>query len=119
MGNLNQEYLRTKSHYETLVNISERYDGYNQSIRRIMEQKGVNPGIIGVVADILALPEKYETAIEIALGGALQNIVTEDNETAKKMIQFFKEESVWPSDFFTAYEYPPKKQYDFSDCFRG
>lgn len=90
MGNLNQEYLRTKSRYETLVNISERYDGYNQSIRRIMEQKGVNPSIIGVVADILALPEKYETAIEIALGGALQNIVTEDNETAKKMIQFLK-----------------------------
>ena len=90
MGNLNQEYLRTKSRYETLVNISERYDGYNQSIRRIMEQKGVNPGIIGVVADILALPEKYETAMEIALGGALQNIVTEDNETAKKMIQFLK-----------------------------
>lgn len=55
-----------------------------------MEQKNVNPGIIGVVADILALPEKYETAIEIALGGALQNIVTEDNETAKKMINFLK-----------------------------
>lgn len=90
MGNLNQEYLRTKSRYETLMNITERYDGYNQSIRRIMEQKNVNPGIIGVVADILALPEKYETAIEIALGGALQNIVTEDNETAKKMINFLK-----------------------------
>lgn len=84
MGNLNQEYLRTKSRYETLMNITERYDGYNQSIRRIMEQKNANPGIIGVVADILALPEKYETAIEIALGGALQNIVTEDNETAKR-----------------------------------
>lgn len=90
MANLNQEYLRTKSRYETLMNITERYDGYNQSIRRIMEQKNVNPGIIGVVADILALPEKYETAIEIALGGALQNIVTEDNETAKKMINFLK-----------------------------
>ena len=90
MGNLNQEYLRTKSRYETLMNITERYDGYNQSIRRIMEQKNANPGIIGVVADILALPEKYETAIEIALGGALQNIVTEDNETAKKMINFLK-----------------------------
>ena len=90
MGNLNQEYLRTKSRYETLMNITERYDGYNQSIRRIMEQKSVNPGIVGVVADILTLPEKYETAIEIALGGALQNIVTEDNETAKKMIQFLK-----------------------------
>ena len=44
MGNLNQEYLRTKSRYETLMNITERYDGYNQSIRRIMEQKNAQSG---------------------------------------------------------------------------
>ena len=100
MGNLNQEYLRTKSRYETLMNITERYDGYNQSIRRIMEQKNANPGIIGVVADILALPEKYETAIEIALGGALQNIVTEDNETAKKMINFLKKNRLAGQPFY-------------------
>lgn len=117
MGNLNQEYLRTKSRYETLMNITERYDGYNQSIRRIMEQKNANPGIIGVVADILALPEKYETAIEIALGGALQNIVTEDNETAKKMINFLKKNRFGRATFFTAYKYPKKKQHNFPICF--
>lgn len=87
---LNQDYLRACSRYETLFNIQENYEGYNQSIRRVMEQKKENPGIIGVVADIVSLPQKYETAIEIALGGALQNIVTTDSDVAKKMIGFLK-----------------------------
>ena len=71
--------------------ITERYEGYNQSIKHIMEQKKTNPGIIGVVADIMELDKKYETAIEIALGGALQNVVTEDDQVAKKMIAFLKQ----------------------------
>lgn len=86
----NHELLRARSQYETLRNISERYDGYQQSIRHVMEQKGSHPGILGVVADILTMEKKYETAIEIALGGALQNIVTEDNGTAKEMIAWLK-----------------------------
>lgn len=90
MAQLNQDYLRAKSRYETLHGIAERYDGYNQSIRRVMERKKENPGILGVVADILTLPKEYETAIEIALGGALQNIVTADSEVAKRMIAFLK-----------------------------
>ncbi len=87
----NQQYLRSRSRYETLAAITERYDGYNQSIKHIMEQKKNNPGIVGVVADILELDREYETAIEIALGGALQNIVTEDDQVAKKMIAWLKQ----------------------------
>ena len=56
-----------------------------------MEQKKSNPDIIGVVADIITLDQRYENAIEIALGGALQNIVTENETVATKMIQFLKE----------------------------
>ena len=55
-----------------------------------MEQKEHNRGIIGVVADIIKVDKEYETAIETALGGSIQNIVTEDEETAKKMIGFLK-----------------------------
>ena len=87
----NQDFLRARSRYETLAGINERYEGYNQSIKHIMEQKKKNPGIIGVVADILTLDKKYETAIEIALGGSLQNVVTEDDQVAKKMIAFLKQ----------------------------
>ena len=87
----NQQYLRFRSRYETLAAVTERYDGYNQSIKHIMEQKKKNLGIVGVVADILELDQEYETAIEIALGGALQNIVTEDDQVAKKMIAWLKQ----------------------------
>ena len=51
-----------------------------------MERKEQEKGIIGVVADIIKVEKKYETAIETALGGNIQNIVTDDEETAKRMI---------------------------------
>ena len=84
-------YHKEKSRLDTMKNIAERYDGYGGSIKRVMEQKGKNKGIIGVVADIITVDRKYETAIETALGGNIQNIVTEDEEVAKKMIKLLKE----------------------------
>ena len=56
-----------------------------------MEQKEKEKGIIGVVADIIQVEAKYETAIETALGGNIQNIVTDNEETAKHMIGFLKQ----------------------------
>ena len=56
-----------------------------------MECKDREKGIIGVVADIIKVDKKYETAIETALGGNIQNIVTDDEETAKRMIAFLKQ----------------------------
>lgn len=55
-----------------------------------MERKEQNKGIVGVVADIIKVDRQYETAIETALGGNIQNIVTTDEDTAKKMIGFLK-----------------------------
>lgn len=83
---VNMEHARLSS----LKNMTERYDGYGQSIKRVMEQKSKMPGIIGVVADIVKVKKEYETAIEIALGGSIQNIVTEDEHIAKQLIQFLK-----------------------------
>lgn len=84
-------YHKHQSHLESLKNIAERYDGYGSSIRRVMEQKAQNPGLLGVVSDLIQVEKKYEVAIETALGGNIQNIVTEDEKTAKKMIDFLKE----------------------------
>lgn len=74
-----------------MKNIAERYDGYGNSHRRVMEQKSRNAGILGVVSDLIQVDKKYETAIETALGGNIQNIVTEDEETAKQMISYLKQ----------------------------
>ena len=83
-------YHQEKSKLEALANLTERYEGYGGSVKAVMEQKGHEKGIIGVVADIIQADAKYETAIETALGGNIQNIVTEDEETAKRMIGYLK-----------------------------
>lgn len=85
-----QEFHREKSRLDSLKNITERYEGYGNSIRKIMEQKNVYPGIVGVVADIIKVKKEYETAVETALGGSIQNIVTDNEETAKGLISFLK-----------------------------
>ena len=83
-------YHQEKSKLEALSNLTERYEGYGGSVKKVMEQKDTEKGIIGVVADIIKVDKKYETAIETALGGNIQNIVTDDEDTAKKMIQYLK-----------------------------
>lgn len=84
-------YHQEKSRLEALSNLTERYDGYGGSVKKVMERKEQEKGIIGVVADIIKVEKKYETAIETALGGNIQNIVTDDEETAKRMIGYLKQ----------------------------
>ena len=84
-------YHQEKSKLEALTNLTERYEGYGGSVKKVMERKEQEKGIIGVVADIIKVDKKYETAIETALGGNIQNIVTDDEETAKRMIRFLKD----------------------------
>lgn len=97
--NTNEALSAIRSKIEALRNITERYDGYGNSIRCVMEQKEQEPGIIGVVADILSVNKKYEIAVETALGGSIQNIVTEDDATAKKMIQYLKSRKLGRATF--------------------
>ena len=72
------------------MNIAERYEGYGMSVKKVMERRGEISGIEGVVADLIRTEPKYETAIEIALGGSIQNIVTDTSDTAKKIIEILK-----------------------------
>lgn len=88
--NLQQAYHQEKSRMDSLKNMTERYEGYGNSIRKIMELKQSNPGIEGVVADIIKVKKEYETAVEIALGGSIQNIVTDNETTAKSLIEYLK-----------------------------
>lgn len=84
-------YHRESSRLESLKNITERYDGYGNSIRRVMSRKNEVKGLHGVVADIVKVEKEYEIAVETALGGSIQNIVTADEDTAKQMIAYLKQ----------------------------
>ncbi|MEE1100091.1 MAG: chromosome segregation protein SMC [Agathobacter sp.] len=92
-------FHKLESRLESLKNIAERYDGYGNSIRKVMEQKKDNPGLLGVVSDLIQVDKQYEIAIETALGGNIQNIVTEDEATAKKMISFLKQNRLGRATF--------------------
>lgn len=99
LASAKEQNMRAVSRRETLKNIAERYEGYGNSIKKVMECREKEPGIIGVVADIVKADKKYETAIETALGGTIQNIVTEDENTAKAMISYLKENRLGRATF--------------------
>jgi len=90
LNDLQRQYHIEKSRLESLINLAERYEGYGNSIKKVMEQKKTMPGIIGVVADIIKTNKDYEIAIETALGPSIQNIITEDEKTAKELIAYLK-----------------------------
>lgn len=90
LSSLQQDYHTNRTRLESMRNLAERYEGYGGSIRRVMEVRNCVPGIHGVVADLISTTKKYETAIETALGGSIQNIVTDSEETAKRLIEHLK-----------------------------
>lgn len=90
LNNTQQDYHMAHTKYESLRNLSERYEGYGNSIRRVMEARTQISGVRGVVADLIDVPKEYETAVETALGGSIQNIVTDTEQTAKRLIEYLK-----------------------------
>ena len=77
-----------------LEDLERNLDGYQQSVKTVMRAAGSGRlrGIIGPVAGILTVRKGYEVAIETALGFALQNIVVEDEKSARAAIAFLKAE---------------------------
>lgn len=79
-----------RNRLETLRNLAERYEGFGNSVKSVMDRKSQYSGVLGTVADLIQVPRDYETAIETALGGSIQNIVTRDEGTAKALVQYLK-----------------------------
>ena len=84
-----------------LEDLERNMDGYQQSVKAVMRAAGGGRlrGIIGPVAGILTVRKGYETAIETALGFALQNIVVENQGAARSAITFLKEERAGRATF--------------------
>ncbi len=87
---LQSNFHRDSSRLKSLEAMAERYEGYNLGTRKIMEMAKRNAGIKGIVADLVEVPKQYEQAIEIALGGSVRNIVTDNESTAKYLIEYLK-----------------------------
>ena len=91
--NLRRQYEQKKSRYDLLLDVEKNMTGYNTSVKAIIQasKNGKISNVHGTVADIVHMDKKYSVAIEIALGGALQNIIVGNEETAKRAIRYLKE----------------------------
>jgi chromosome segregation protein len=78
-----------------LEEMQAEYDGYAGSVKKLLKDSEKNSELrkkmIGVLASLITVPEKFETAIETALGNALQNIVTKNEYDAKGLIEYLKQ----------------------------
>ena len=91
---LEQERAALSSRLNVLREMKAGYEGYYSSVRNFLrdckKQPQLSAGIVGVVAQLIRVPEKLETALEMAVGSALQNIVTEDETSAKRAIEYLR-----------------------------
>lgn len=81
-----------------LRDLRDSMEGYQYAVKHALKTPN-EPGIVGIVADIMRSPREYETAIEMTLGGAMQNIVTEDEQTAKRVIEHLRRNSYGRATF--------------------
>ncbi len=82
-----------QSRHKLLSEMTREMEGYNQSVRRAVQYASQRQmtGVKGVLTQLISVPQKYETAIDMALGAAQQNIVTDNEETAKQLIDFLRQ----------------------------
>ncbi|MDR0821150.1 MAG: chromosome segregation protein SMC [Oscillospiraceae bacterium] len=88
-----EQYGQKKARFDVLSNIERNMEGYGHAVKSVIgaNRTGRLSGIFGTVADALETAKEYSVAIEVTLGAALQNIIVENENTAKRAILFLKE----------------------------
>ncbi|MBG9985506.1 chromosome segregation protein SMC [Facklamia sp. DSM 111018] len=88
-----------ESKYHSLEQMRNDYSGYYQGVRAVMNHRQSLRGIDGTVADLIQVDSEFQTAIDIALGAGLQNIIVEDDQAAKEAIQYLRQEGAGRATF--------------------
>ena len=84
------ELRRSQMERSLLERQQEEYQGFSKAVREVFSRKDSFAGLRDVVANLIQVPESYETAITILLGYRMQDIVVDDSITAKRVIEFLK-----------------------------
>ena len=95
------EMQSVQSRYHLLTEMSREMEGYNNSVRHAIQYSKDHhiPGVYGALAYLIQVPQQYEIAIDMALGAAVQNIVTDNEETAKLLINYLRENKLGRATF--------------------
>lgn len=92
--NANGQIASLRDNLEMYVSLKNRFEGYKDSVRRLLSVAKTNPELSkhlhGAIADIVSTDQRYETAIETAFGGAMQNIVVPSSRDGQYLIEYLK-----------------------------
>ncbi|HHZ00788.1 MAG TPA: chromosome segregation protein SMC, partial [Tissierellia bacterium] len=97
LSRLSEDYNGTMSKMNILSNMEAYYEGYYKSVKTLMNNKDKEPvlkTILGTVADVIRTEKEYETAVEMALGSAVQNIIVNTDSEAEAIIEYLKEKKI-------------------------
>ena len=95
-----REAKRTADKLQILRHMQQSYEGFGRAVRAVLKAQTLwRSGIAGAVAELLTVPEKYVTALDVALAGSQQHIVTEDAATAKAAIGYLKAQRLGRATF--------------------
>ncbi len=103
INKLSDEMRVKNSKLKFLNDMEKEKEGYIRSVKSLLlecdKNSTLKKGMHGVLANIISVPKEYETAIEIVLGQALQNIVTDTEEDAKKLIEHLRKNNLGRASF--------------------
>lgn len=103
LNSLSSEYRIKESRLKFLKETEKEKEGYIRSVKSLLldceKDSNLKKGSHGVLANIIKTPKEYETAIEMTLGAALQNIVTETEQDAKKLVEHLRKNNLGRASF--------------------
>lgn len=103
INSLSSELRIKDSKQKFLMEMEKEKEGYSKAVKSILQEcerdSKLNKGVKGVLANLISVPDEYKTAIEIVLGQTLQNIVTDTEEDAKKLIDYLRENNLGRASF--------------------
>ncbi|GAA0176924.1 chromosome segregation protein SMC [Clostridium sediminicola] len=109
-----QELNKMEAHYRMLLDLEKNHEGYNKATKELMKFIDNNeiPDAFGkckIVGEVIDADEKYETAIEIALGSSISNIITDNDYVAKELIKYLKSKKLGRATFLPMNTIKPRK----------
>ena len=103
LNNLNQDLHFKESRHRFLVETEKEKEGYINSVKSLLKDcqniKELGKGMNGALAELIEVPDQLQTAIEMTLGASLQNIVTESEEDAKRLIEHLRSHKLGRASF--------------------
>ncbi|MDU1175434.1 chromosome segregation protein SMC [Peptostreptococcus anaerobius] len=90
---LNYSIASLRSKHNTYVDMENHHEGFNRGVKEVLKNKNIK-GIRGAFGELVSVPQKYEKAIEASLGAAIQNVVVEDEASAKTAISYLKKNNL-------------------------